>query len=722
MNFRKFSVLFFCCVSSSCSIAQSGVNEITLLKNNEYQINLGNDLSISIKNLIEKDVYKQLAYSNAMSYVSTGIESKVSKFLIFDKAEMKELNEYGNSNVFHFKCYDENRILTNDITITAPENFQNTLIFQYKLKNNSNKDLSISKVIYCNLNSDAKNFGAKKQYEFWSFQPESTPERAEWIKPVTDNDYHRNFQGMNAPDYGGGIPLIDLWTKNQGIAISSLSLQPEFINFPLQTVSNGVRFGIEDSIGFVLKPNEELSTIPFAIILHKGDFFNALRIYSDLLQLKGIKFNNSQKNSLEPEWCAWGYGRNFNKEQILKSLDEVVSLGLKWVTIDDGWQSADGDWNVNQEKFKGGQREFKSLVDSIHSKGLKARLWWVPLTANDSAYNALKYPERLNEFGMTIQSNLAKEHPDWFILDKQGKRYQVSWWNSFQLCPALTEVREYYKTFIKRAISEWGFDGFKIDGQNLNLVPACYNPAHHHSSPYDAPKATPLFLKDIYETAKNIKPDFLIQICPCGTNYNVYNLPYVDQVVASDPLNSDQVRIKGKTFKALFGNKLAYSGDHVELSNRKWDDKTGKFVVYQDEDFLSTIGIGGVPSTKFTNQNISQSDTSLMLTEEKKNAWKRWVDLYNDIRLSEGEYINLYDIAFDKPETHLIKKGNDLYYSLFDESNFTGLFNFRGLEPNVNYEVNDIVIGKKLGTINCKNNTIEVSFNSSTILKVNPAK
>lgn len=722
MNFRKFLVLFFCSVSSSCSIAQFGVNEIILLKNNEYQISLGYDLSISIKRLTGNDVFKQLAYSNAMSFVCTGIESKVSKFSIIDKSETKEVNQYGNSIVFHFKSYDGNRLLTNDISIIAPLSFQNTLIFQYRLKNIANKDISISKFNYCNLTSDARSFGARRQYEFWGFQPESTPERVDWIQPVSDNYYHRNFQGMNAPDYGGGIPLIDLWAKNQGIAISSLSLQPEFINFPVQTVANGVQYGIEDSIGFVLKPNEESSTFSFAIILHKGDFFNALRTYSELLQLEGMKINNSKKNTLEPEWCAWGYERNFNKEQILKSLDEVVSLGIKWVTIDDGWQSADGDWEVNQEKFKGGQKEFKSLVDSIHSKGLKARLWWVPLTANDASYNALNYPERLNEFGMTIQSNLAKEHPDWFILDKQGKRYQVSWWNSFQLCPALKEVNEYYKTFITKAISVWGFDGFKIDGQNLNLVPPCYNAAHHHSSPYDAPKATPLFLKELYETAKMINPDFLIQICPCGTNYSIYNLPFVDQVVASDPLNSWQVRVKGKTFKALFGNKISYSGDHVELTNRKWDDKIGEFVVYKNEDFISTIGIGGVPSTKFTNHNISQTDTSLMLTEEKKNEWKRWVDLYNDIRLSEGEYLNLYDIAFDKPETHLIKKGNDLYYSLFDESNFTGSFDFRGLEPNVNYEVYDIVIGKKLGTINCKNKTIEVSFNSSTILKVNPVK
>jgi len=72
----------------------------------------------------------------------------------------------------------------------------------------------------------------------------------------------------------------------------------------------------------------------------------------------------------------------------------------------------------------------------------------------------------------------------------------------------------------------------------------------------------------------------------------------------------------------LFGNKISYSGDHVELTNRKWNEQTGKFDVYKDEDFVSTIGIGGVPSTKFTVPNLMQSDSSLMLTDNKKNYWK----------------------------------------------------------------------------------------------------
>ena len=56
--------------------------------------------------------------------------------------------------------------------------------------------------------------------------------------------------------------------------------------------------------------------------------------------------------------------------------------------------------------------------------------------------------------------------------------------------------------------------------------------------------------------------------------------------VASDPESSWQVRLKGKTLKALHGDSIAYFGDHVELS-------TG------GEDFTSTLGVGGVVGTNF---------------------------------------------------------------------------------------------------------------------------
>ena len=53
------------------------------------------------------------------------------------------------------------------------------------------------------------------------------------------------------------------------------------------------------------------------------------------------------------------------------------------------------------------------------------------------------------------------------------------------------------------------------------------------------------------------------------------------------------------------------------------------------------------------------------LTGERRAKWRRLFHLYNELGLASAEYVNLYDIAFDKPEVHVVRKGADLYYGIF---------------------------------------------------------
>ena len=81
-------------------------------------------------------------------------------------------------------------------------------------------------------------------------------------------------------------------------------------------------------------------------------------------------------------------------------------------------------------------------------------------------------------------------------------------------------------------MGDWGFEGLKIDGQHLNGVAPCYNPAHQHRARKNRSRSCRTFWKAIYETAREINPDAVIEICPCGTSYAVHNTPYMNQAVA----------------------------------------------------------------------------------------------------------------------------------------------------------------------------------------------
>src|SRR5262249_28199150 len=65
----------------------------------------------------------------------------------------------------------------------------------------------------------------------------------------------------------------------------------------------------------------------------------------------------------------------------------------------------------------------------------------------------------------------------------------------------------------------------------------------------------------------NLKKDALVEVCPCGTSYSFFTAPFMNMSVASDPTSSFQVRLKGKTLKALMGDSAAYFGDHVDMSD-----------------------------------------------------------------------------------------------------------------------------------------------------------
>ena len=148
----------------------------------------------------------------------------------------------------------------------------------------------------------------------------------------------------------------------------------------------------------------------------------------------------------------------------------------------------------------------------------------------------------------------------------------------------------------------------------------------------------------------------MIEICPCGTSYAVHNTPYMNQAVASDPESSWQVRLKGKTLKALMGADAPYAGDHIELSDG-------------GDDFASTVGIGAIVSTKFTWPTDPQPDKGFLLDARKDAEWAKWIRIYNAKMLPKGRYRGeLYDIGFDRPETHVVEKDGRMHYAFYAPS------------------------------------------------------
>ena len=68
---------------------------------------------------------------------------------------------------------------------------------------------------------------------FWSYQSGSYQKRPNWTLPLHPGFHQDNFLGMNASDYGGGTPVVDVWSKNVGLAVGHVEPGPRLISLPI---------------------------------------------------------------------------------------------------------------------------------------------------------------------------------------------------------------------------------------------------------------------------------------------------------------------------------------------------------------------------------------------------------------------------------------------------------------------------------------------------------
>lgn len=160
--------------------------------------------------------------------------------------------------------------------------------------------------------------------------------------------------------------------------------------------------------------------------------------------------NQVKPNDVIPSgWCTWyQYFTKINPDIIRMNLDLLSELKdelpLDYLQIDDGYQTAVGDWMDTKHRF---YAQMDLLADEIKEQGYKAGLWMAPF---------IVHPD----------SQIFKNHPDWLIKDEKGKVVNAGWnWNKFCAGLDLThpEVQVYIRRIIENAVNAWGYTYLKLD-------------------------------------------------------------------------------------------------------------------------------------------------------------------------------------------------------------------------------------------------------------------
>ena len=221
----------------------------------------------------------------------------------------------------------------------------------------------------------------------------------------------------------------------------------------------------------------------------------------------------------------------------------------------------------------------RAMVDALHEAGIKAQIWWYPLAVEDGVGDTSRMPMWSPTWSRSITDWLCRNADGSVARNNRGLAI---------LDPAVPGVQEHVVQVTRRFVEDWGFDGHKLD--NIYFVPPCFDSPYHPD-----PEASVAAFAEVYglihDTTRQLTPDSITQVCPCGTPPTFSLLPHYDQAVTADPTGSAQVRQRIKFYKALLGPRAAVSADHVELSDG-------------GSDFASAVGAGGVPGTSSSGRKI----------------------------------------------------------------------------------------------------------------------
>jgi alpha-galactosidase len=182
---------------------------------------------------------------------------------------------------------------------------------------------------------------------------------------------------------------------------------------------------------------------------------SAGRIAARWAGILGRNMRARTRAPLQRGWCSWyHYFHDITEEAMLANLRALVRMRedfpIDVIQLDDGFQSALGDWDTTNSKFPSG---LKFLADRIRKSGFAAGIWTAPFLAARDA-------------------RLMREHPDWFIRHESGEPlragFNPKWTQSddpyaYALDPSHPAFRDHLEGLFRKLTAEFGYSYLKLD-------------------------------------------------------------------------------------------------------------------------------------------------------------------------------------------------------------------------------------------------------------------
>jgi alpha-galactosidase len=197
--------------------------------------------------------------------------------------------------------------------------------------------------------------------------------------------------------------------------------------------------------GLELQPGESLEAEPLLVLM--APEHQALEAYATRA---AAAMEARVPDQVPAVWCSWYY--YFTKvaeADVLKAATALATVRethpVNVIQLDDGYQTAVGDWFSLNKKFPSG---LDGLARQIREAGFTPGLWVAPFIA-------------------LRKSKLFREHPDWFVKTAKGKPKVCGWnpgWGDiyYALDTTHPEVEAWLTDLFRRLVAA-GYTYLKLD-------------------------------------------------------------------------------------------------------------------------------------------------------------------------------------------------------------------------------------------------------------------
>lgn len=413
-----------------------------------------------------------------------------------------------------------------------------------------------------------------------------------------------------------------------------------------------------------LMPGESFQTPEMIMVYSSAGLGDMTRCFHRLYRQHLIRspYLHKKRPVLINNWEGTYF--DFDEKKLIDIARESAKLGIEMLVMDDGWfgnrfddNRSLGDWQVNEDKLKGG---LKYLVDQVNALGMKFGIWIEPeMVSRDS--------------------RLYREHPDW-ALAIPGRQPALSR-NQYVLDISRREVRDYIMEQVFSVLHSANVEYVKWDmNRPLTDLAGAALPADRQGELYHR------YVLGVYEMQQRLItefPELLLENCSGGGGrFDPGMLYYGPQIWCSDDADAiERLSIQESTAMLY---PLSSIGAHVSVCP---NHTVGRVTPFETRGYVALAGTFGY---ELDITKLDARDAAMVKRQTEMyrrfNELVREGDYYRIASYQENHLFDCFQINDSRKERALV-----FFTQVLNGPNRRSrILRLQGLQPDADYQIRQV--------------------------------